>query len=29
CVPDHSVFNATGAERHWKRLTDLFAETLV
>ncbi|AZO54228.1 MULTISPECIES: dienelactone hydrolase family protein [unclassified Mesorhizobium] len=29
CVPDHSVFNAAGAERHWKRLTDLFAETLV
>ncbi|KAA3449209.1 dienelactone hydrolase family protein [Mesorhizobium sp. SARCC-RB16n] len=29
CVPDHSVFNAEGAERHWKRLTDLFAETLV
>ncbi|AZO00228.1 dienelactone hydrolase family protein [Mesorhizobium sp. M9A.F.Ca.ET.002.03.1.2] len=28
CVPDHSVFNATGAERHWKRLTTLFAETL-
>lgn len=29
CVPDHSVFDATGAERHWKRLTTLFAETLV
>ncbi|MEI9428097.1 dienelactone hydrolase family protein [Mesorhizobium sp. Cs1299R1N3] len=29
CVPDHGVFNAAGAERHWKRLTDLFAETLV
>lgn len=28
CVSDHSVFNATGAERHWKRLTTLFAETL-
>ncbi|MEO5756130.1 MAG: dienelactone hydrolase family protein [Mesorhizobium sp.] len=28
CVPDHSVFNAVGAERHWKRLTALFAETL-
>ncbi|QPC92467.1 dienelactone hydrolase family protein [Mesorhizobium sp. INR15] len=28
CVPDHSVFNAIGAERHWKRLTALFAETL-
>ncbi|MER9305653.1 dienelactone hydrolase family protein [Mesorhizobium sp. M0293] len=29
CVPDHRVFNAAGAERHWKRLTTLFAETLV
>ncbi|PTE09201.1 dienelactone hydrolase family protein [Mesorhizobium helmanticense] len=28
CVPDHSVFDAIGAERHWKRLTTLFAETL-
>ncbi|RWP49236.1 MAG: dienelactone hydrolase family protein [Mesorhizobium sp.] len=28
CVPDHSAFDATGAERHWKRLTTLFAETL-
>lgn len=28
CVPDHSVFDATGAERHWKRLATLFAETL-
>ena len=28
CVSDHSVFNATGAERHWKRLTTLFSETL-
>lgn len=28
CVPDHSVFDANGAERHWKRLTTLFAETL-
>lgn len=28
CVSDHSVFNAFGAERHWKRLTTLFAETL-
>lgn len=27
-VPDHSVFDATGAERHWKRLETLFAETL-
>jgi carboxymethylenebutenolidase len=29
CVPDHSVFNAAGAERHWKRLTTFFAETLI
>ncbi|QKC83359.1 dienelactone hydrolase family protein [Mesorhizobium sp. NZP2077] len=29
CVPDHSVYDETGAERHWKRLTALFAETLV
>lgn len=29
CVSDHSVFNAAGAERHWKRLTTLFAETLI
>jgi carboxymethylenebutenolidase len=28
CVPDHSVFDAAGAERHWKRLATLFAETL-
>jgi carboxymethylenebutenolidase len=28
CVPDHSVFDAEGAERHWKRLLTLFAETL-
>ncbi|CAN7483648.1 dienelactone hydrolase family protein [Mesorhizobium sp. LjNodule214] len=28
CVPDHSVYDAAGAERHWKRLTTLFAETL-
>ncbi|PAQ07140.1 dienelactone hydrolase family protein [Mesorhizobium temperatum] len=28
CVPDHSAFDATGAERHWKRLTTLFTETL-
>jgi carboxymethylenebutenolidase len=27
-VPDHSVFNAVGAERHWKRLLTLFSETL-
>ncbi|MER9948946.1 dienelactone hydrolase family protein [Mesorhizobium sp. M0047] len=29
CVPDHSAFNAAGAEHHWKRLTEFFAETLV
>lgn len=28
CVPDHSVHDAVGAERHWKRLITLFAETL-
>lgn len=28
CVPDHGVFDAAGAERHWKRLTTFFAETL-
>lgn len=28
CVPDHSVFDAVGAERHWKRLVTLFDETL-
>ena len=28
CVPDHSVFDEKGAERHWKRLTEFFAETL-
>jgi len=28
CVPDHSVFDAEGAERHWKRLLTLFSETL-
>jgi carboxymethylenebutenolidase len=27
-VPDHGVFNAAGAERHWKRLLSLFEETL-
>lgn len=27
-VPDHGVFDPAGAERHWKRLTTLFAETL-
>ena len=28
CVPDHSVFDEAGAERHWKRLVTLFSETL-
>lgn len=28
CVPDHSVYDEAGAERHWKRLTTLFDETL-
>jgi carboxymethylenebutenolidase len=28
CVPDHSVYDEKGAERHWKRLTTFFAETL-
>jgi carboxymethylenebutenolidase len=28
CVPDHSVYNEAGAERHWRRLIALFAETL-
>jgi carboxymethylenebutenolidase len=28
CVPDHGVYDATGAERHWKRLLAFFAETL-
>jgi carboxymethylenebutenolidase len=28
CVPDHGVFDATGAERHWRRLATFFAETL-
>ncbi|MBZ9975009.1 dienelactone hydrolase family protein [Mesorhizobium sp. BR-1-1-10] len=28
CVPDHSVYDEAGAERHWKRLTALFAETM-
>ncbi|KGM35151.1 dienelactone hydrolase family protein [Inquilinus limosus] len=27
-VPDHSVYNETGAERHWKRLLTFFAEAL-
>lgn len=27
-VPDHGVFNAVGAERHWKRLLEFFDETL-
>ncbi|RVD69738.1 MAG: dienelactone hydrolase family protein [Mesorhizobium sp.] len=28
CVEDHSAYDEAGAERHWKRLTTLFAETL-
>lgn len=28
CVPDHSVYDEEGAERHWRRLETLFAETL-
>ncbi len=28
CVPDHGVFNETGAERHWKRMLAFFDETL-
>ena len=27
-MPDHSVFDAAGAERHWKRLLTFFEETL-
>ena len=28
CVPDHTVYDEEGAERHWKRLLTLFEETL-
>lgn len=28
CVPDSSVYDEAGAERHWKRLLTLFGETL-
>lgn len=28
CMPDHGVFDAAGAERHWKRLLTFFDETL-
>ena len=28
-VPDHGVYDETGAERHWKRLLNLFDEALV
>lgn len=28
CVPDHSIYDEAGAERHWKRLATLFDETL-
>ena len=27
-VPDHGVYDKAGAERHWKRLTTFFGETL-
>lgn len=27
-VPDHTVFDEKGAERHWKRLTEFFKEAL-
>ncbi|MCA1967862.1 MAG: dienelactone hydrolase family protein [Rhizobium sp.] len=28
CVPDHSVYDEAGTERHWRRLTTFFGETL-
>jgi len=28
CIKDHSVYDEGGAERHWKRLTTFFGETL-
>lgn len=28
CVPDHSVYDPAGAERHWRRLLTFYAETL-
>lgn len=28
CIPDHGVYDERGAERHWRRITTLFAETL-
>jgi carboxymethylenebutenolidase len=28
CVSDHNAYDEAGAERHWKRLTGFFAETL-
>ncbi|GEO86806.1 MULTISPECIES: dienelactone hydrolase family protein [Alphaproteobacteria] len=28
CVPDHSVYDEVGAERHWRRLATFFGETL-
>lgn len=28
CVPDHGVYDAAGAERHWRRLLTHFAETI-
>jgi carboxymethylenebutenolidase len=28
CVPDHSVYDAAGAARHWQRIETLFVESL-
>ena len=28
CIKDHGVYDEAGAERHWKRLTTFFGETL-
>src|SRR5690606_12825120 len=28
CVPDHSVYDEEGAERHWRRLETLYSEML-
>jgi carboxymethylenebutenolidase len=28
CMPDHGAYDEAGAERHWKRLSAFFAETL-
>jgi len=29
CVPDHSIYDEEGAERHWRRLETLYGETLL